>query len=434
MLDFGENKSVLVIVPHEDDEINLMGGLLPLLVEKGMDVNICFITNGDFEFPGQLRIAEAISALQWLGISSDKVFFLGYPDASNKISKSLYGSDEIIKSKRETHTYGSEHRQDFRMMLSGKHSPYTYPALKKDIRDIILFLQPDLIFCSDMDPHHDHKLASLAFEESIEDALRQKTTYRPLIFKGFAYSTSYDSVSDLFKGMNILPTQKPNRKDEKLDNPLFSWEDRVRFPVSERVLGFDKTKNVLVKAIFEHKSQFFAKRVGSVINSDVVFWRLPIKSRKVRSYKVDKRCDLETEVKYTLLDNSGHEENIENSVKIAKIILNNGFAYRDYAIFGESKIPCGIYTEGLSAELKVETNDSSVFVDEGYLHLPKHVKNVQVLLKDREGNIFDIVRIVRLSCIERVMFEFKKILFQLECYMEYKKEKRYRKKLLRQQL
>ena len=78
MLDFGENKSVLVIVPHEDDEINLMGGLLPLLVEKNMDVNICFVTNGDFEVPGELRIAEAISALQCLGISSDKVFFLGY--------------------------------------------------------------------------------------------------------------------------------------------------------------------------------------------------------------------------------------------------------------------------------------------------------------------------------------------------------------------
>ena len=434
MLDFGENKSVLVIVPHEDDEINLMGGLLPLLVEKDMDVNICFITNGDFEFPGQLRIAEAISALQCLGISSDKVFFLGYPDASNKVSKSLYGSEEIIKSKRGTYTYGSELRQDFRMLLSGKHSPYTYPTLKKDIRDIILFLQPDLIFCSDMDPHHDHKLVSLAFEESIEDVLKQKTTYTPLIFKGFAYSTSYDSVSDLFKGISILPTQKPNRKDGKLDNPLFSWADRVRFPVSERVLEFDKNENILVRAIFEHKSQFFAKRVGSVINSDVVFWRLPIKNRKVRSYKVDKRSDLETEVQYTFLDNSGQEESVKNPLRIAKIILNNGFVYGVYAIFSENKIPFGIYTEGISVELEVETDDSSVFVNEGILHLPKHVKTVQVFLKDREGNILDRVRIVRISCIDRAIFEFKKRLFQLECYIEYKKEKRYRKKLLRQQV
>lgn len=430
MLDFGENKSVLVIVPHEDDEINLMGGLLPLLVEKNMDVNICFVTNGDFEVPGELRIAEAISALQCLGISSDKVFFLGYPDASNKVRKSLYGSDDIIESKRGTYTYGSELRQDFRMLLSGKHSPYTYSALKKDIIDIILFLQPDLIFCSDMDPHHDHKLVSLAFEEAIEDVLKQKATYIPFIFKGFAYSTSYDTVSDLFKGMNILPTQKPDRKDGKLDNPLFSWEDRVRFPVSERVLDFDKTENVLVKAIFEHKSQFFAKRVGSVINSDVIFWRLPIKNRKVRLYKVEKSCNLEAEVQYKLIDDIGYEEPIKKPLKIAKLLLNDGFAYRDYFIYDENNISCCMYTEGISVELKVETDDRSVLINEGNVYLPKHVKNVQVFLKDGEGNILDVVRIVRMSLIDRVMLEFNKWFFRLACYIEYKKEKRYRKALL----
>lgn len=34
MIDLHNTRNVLVIVPHEDDEINLMGGFLPLLVEK----------------------------------------------------------------------------------------------------------------------------------------------------------------------------------------------------------------------------------------------------------------------------------------------------------------------------------------------------------------------------------------------------------------
>ena len=72
MLDFGENKSVLVIVPHEDDEINLMGGLLPLLVEKNMDVNICFVTNGDFGSFGIVFLLHVIC-------TSSKYFSSSFP-------------------------------------------------------------------------------------------------------------------------------------------------------------------------------------------------------------------------------------------------------------------------------------------------------------------------------------------------------------------
>ena len=170
--------------------------------------------------------------------------------------------------------------------------------------------------------------------------------------------------------------------------------------------------------------------MGSVINSDVIFWRLPIKNRKVRLYKVEKSCNLEAEVQYKLIDDIGYEEPIKKPLKIAKLLLNDGFAYRDYFIYDENNISCCMYTEGISVELKVETDDRSVLINEGNVYLPKHVKNVQVFLKDGEGNILDVVRIVRMSLIDRVMLEFNKWFFRLACYIEYKKEKRYRKALL----
>lgn len=430
MLNFGDSKSVLILIPHEDDEINLMGGLLPLLVENGISVYVCYVTNGDFEFPGRLRIQEAIDALACLGVECENVFFLGYPDASNKVDKSLYGTDKVVVSKRGSYTYGSELRQDFRMMVSGTHSPYTYVALKKDIQDIILSLKPDIIFCSDMDPHHDHKLTSLAFEESLEEILLLKEEYSPLIFKGFAYSTSYDSVSDFFKGVNILPTQRPNNGGT-LDNPCFNWEERVRFPISENALVNDKEKNILIKAMCKHKSQFFAKRIGSVINSDVVFWPLLIKNRRIRNYTVDKNSDIGGEVKYNLLCNNGNVELISKGISIVKILLNGGFVYNNYFITDEVLIPCSIYNIGFEGKLNIDTSDNSVYVMDGSLHISKQVVEATILLKDVQGNIYDSFKIIRMNKMERFFGEIKKRIFQLECYIEYKKEKRYRKKLLK---
>ena len=43
------DKSVLLIVPHQDDDINLMGGMLEEYVRYKSDIRICFYTNGDFE-------------------------------------------------------------------------------------------------------------------------------------------------------------------------------------------------------------------------------------------------------------------------------------------------------------------------------------------------------------------------------------------------
>ncbi len=433
MLNFGDNKSVLVIVPHEDDEINLMGGLLPLLVESKIKVYICYVTNGDFEFAGQLRIQEAIVALECLGVKSDNVFFLGYPDASNKIDRSLYGAEQAVVSKHGKVTYGSELRSDFRMMISSAHSPYTYDSLKQDIKDIILFLRPDIIFCSDMDPHHDHRLTSLTFEESMEEILLDEKGYSPLIFKGFAYSTSYDSVSDFFKGVNLLPTQKPNN-GETLDNPCFNWDERVRFPVSENVLINDKEKNILIKAMCRHKSQFFAKRIGSVINSDVVFWPLLIKNGKIRNYTIDKNSDIDGEVKYNLLYNNEVVEPMSKSVSIVKLLLNDGFVYNNYFITDEVIIPCSIYSVGFEEELSIDTSDDSVHVTDGCLRVPRHVSEVTIFLKDIQDTIYDSFKIVRMNKIERFLFEIKKRFFQLDCYIEYKKEKRYRKKLLKNSL
>ena len=398
-----DSNRILVIVPHQDDEINLMGGLLLLLVEMKYDVNIAYLTNGDFEFPGELRIEEALSAMQCIGIPKEKVFFLGYPDASHLVDHSIYKTDNIVTSKHGCYTYGSSQRLDFRMQESGAHSPYLYSSLKEDIKDLLLRIKPDIIFCNDLDPHEDHKLCSLAFEESMFEIFARNSVYSPRVFKGFAYSTSYDSVNDYFSKINVLSTQKPSKNGGELDNPLFRWESRVRFPVSPNALVMSYNNNVFIKAICRHKSQFFAKRIGSVINSDVVFWEW----------------------------NHGKTDRFNNNIEIYKIVLNGDFTYNEYFVYGNQRLKIDIYGYGANSGLELRELEYNTPLNEGYVDLPKNKKIYTIVLIDRNGTVLDKVKIIRITIFEVFCCWLNRKLTQLKCYIEYKKEKKYRKELLR---
>lgn len=67
---------LLVIVPHQDDEINVAGSTIIGSIEEGLDVSLAFMTNGDWEYDVPLRNNEAIDAAKILGLSSKNIYFL----------------------------------------------------------------------------------------------------------------------------------------------------------------------------------------------------------------------------------------------------------------------------------------------------------------------------------------------------------------------
>lgn len=82
-IDYSEmwtNKEIMVIVPHQDDEINLAGAIIKRLIDNGNNVKVVFATNGDFKGLGTKRIKEAVEAVRILGVNSENVIFLGYGD------------------------------------------------------------------------------------------------------------------------------------------------------------------------------------------------------------------------------------------------------------------------------------------------------------------------------------------------------------------
>lgn len=276
-----ENKKVMVIVPHEDDELSVAGAFIRDLTYNNLNSNIyvVFTTNGDYFNLGETRLEEAVRADASIGVKADNIIFLGYGDEWDTPFKHIYNAppDEIVKSHNgKTETYGMQGHIDFRTSISGEPNTYTRNNYKRDLRDVILKYMPDVFIAVDFDSHPDHRATSLMFEEVMADILKNNDAYNPTVYKGFSYSTGWKAVNDFYSN-NLESTLIPektvlNDPNYELDIPNYNWENRVRFLVPPDMLSYTVRSNLMNTALLMHKSQNTKLIPFRVINSDIVFW------------------------------------------------------------------------------------------------------------------------------------------------------------------
>lgn len=272
-------EKILVVVPHEDDEINLAGATIYQAKKEGKQVICVFVTNGDWLYPVEIRMKEALQSLSILGVPEEDVVFLGYPDGGTHAERSLFmhGKDHILNANGRTHTYGSSFKKDFATLEYGEPQPYTWDNLLTDLKQVILKYKPDTIVGTDFDNHPDHRMCSIALDMAMGQILnRERNDYFPIYLKGFAYSTAFEGKDDLFSSINVLSTKINDKAltypEFGTDNPAFEWNKRIRFPVPEECRTIDLDKNVIYKALCSYISQRIFVRAGRIINGDQVFW------------------------------------------------------------------------------------------------------------------------------------------------------------------
>ena len=261
---------VMVIVPHQDDCLNLCSGVMESYLEAGSRVRIVYVTNGDFggKSWGIRRIGESLASMEIIGIPPEDVFYLGYGDQWRG-SRHIYNAspDKVIPSQaKQRMTYGSEQHSAYR-----EGTPYTRNNLKQNLRSVIEEFLPDTIFCIDFDGHRDHRAVCLFFEEVMGEILKSRQDYRPTVFKGFGYGTSWYAAKD-FYSENPKSTLNPGITDYLLDDPCFVWQNRVRFPVSGHATGRFLRETTTFRMLEKHVSQKATKHATNVINGDKVYW------------------------------------------------------------------------------------------------------------------------------------------------------------------
>lgn len=182
------SQRLLVFAPHCDDETLGAGGLMRESRLKGCDVRVVIITNGDgfrvgvsrefhklsvstadFERYAYLRQGEARTALGVLGIPSDHVLFLGYPDrglmpmwtdhwsSANPVHSAFTLADHCPYNDSPT-----------------PHAPYSGQALLDDIKQQMQAEQPtDIYVTHPSDDHPDHAAASVFVRTALEQLQAQ---------------------------------------------------------------------------------------------------------------------------------------------------------------------------------------------------------------------------------------------------------------------
>lgn len=226
-------ENIIIIVPHQDDETNLAGNIMPLLKEH-WNIIIVYSSLDTRKRFGEVRKREAINACQVWGIPADNLIFLEYPDMPNKAGNHYF-------------TQGDK-------------------RIVSDLKNIILKYRSDYILGTDFDFHSDHRMLSLALDEAVKKAIMEEKAYHPVVLKGFCYETAYYGVED-YVASNLKPCVP---KQDILSNASFEWNNRLSIG-NENVTGFI-WKRKTYQALKKHKSQYAILHAKSIVNADNVFW------------------------------------------------------------------------------------------------------------------------------------------------------------------
>lgn len=267
-----KNKKIMVIVPHEDDDLLISGQVLPPMYKNGADVRVVFATNGDKRVSAYTRQSEACNALEKLGIPREKVIFLGYPDGTQ-----LYvGKKAYSFSSGRDHTYAGKGFKDYHFDRFGTHAKYTAENMVDDIESVVLEYRPDYILAIDFDTHTDHRGVSISFEKAMERILKKESGYTPKVLKCFGYSLAWKSKPD-FYALNIKSTvmqdrEKNNDPSYETDVPQYRWNNRIRLPIDKKSLSHSILRCSEYKALSEHLSQYAYCYSERIINGDSVYW------------------------------------------------------------------------------------------------------------------------------------------------------------------
>ena len=263
-------KRVMLIVPHEDDDLNILGGIIDQYIRYGSEFSVVFMFNGDYYIPGEERIAESLALYESIGVPEESVIFLGYSDQLKSEGKYLFNAlddAEAVAENGHDKTYGTETHPAYR-----NNQKFTKANLKQNLKEVILQIRPDVIFCADYDMNVDHKACSMFFESVMGEILMEYQEYEPIIFKGFAYSTAWDAEKDYFVP-NIHATQNAYSTEIRNYSGIYPWEERIRMPVVTSALNRSLSGSTLYQQLRFYSSQNAVERAAALINGDKVFWK-----------------------------------------------------------------------------------------------------------------------------------------------------------------
>jgi LmbE family N-acetylglucosaminyl deacetylase len=193
---FTANDRVVIVAPHPDDEVLGTGGVIQQALAAGADVRVVYLTYGDhnqiafklyrhtlflrarqYLAFGEQRHAEGTSATNLLGLPSDHLTFLGYPDwFTLEIWRDSWDPADLVRSD-STRATAVPYKDAF-----GYQHPYRAASIEADMVTLLRKFRPTIIFVPHpADSNRDHRAAAnflrLAALDVVADGLHPTIYY-----------------------------------------------------------------------------------------------------------------------------------------------------------------------------------------------------------------------------------------------------------------
>jgi LmbE family N-acetylglucosaminyl deacetylase len=271
---------ILILAPHPDDEVLGCGGIIQKAVKLNLPVRVVFLTYGDsnqwsfmvyrkhpvimpkaVENMGLIRHDEAIAAAKVLGISSEQLTFLGYPDFSTlNIWYSHWGNQPPVESML-TEVKAVPYDNAFR-----PGALYKGEEILQDLKTILREFKPTKIFLSHPGDHHpDHRALYLFTNIALWHIDEEMHT---TLFPYLIHYKKWPSPKGYLPDKLLEPPQIFKQNITWQNNNLNNEEVKLKY-----------------NAIKKHKSQYNsnAKYLLSFIRTNELFGDFPIITLKPNS-------------------------------------------------------------------------------------------------------------------------------------------------------
>lgn len=260
-------KKLLIIAPHGDDELNLLGTVANRFIKKSWQLHLLLVTNGDY-LPKvtEKRHAETEAVAKKMGIS--KITYLGYGDDPGFDSTHTYHT--LAPKSRTTPgghncTYGFKNAPDHAFHTHGVHRPYCRDSVKADMKEVILSEQAECIVCVDLDEHADHRMTALLFDEILRELICT-TPYRPIVLKKYAYAGVWFGPDDYYAN----PMAETRLTTEEYFP--YSSEQGTRVQVPRRYYPIFCKRSPIYKLCKIYRSQYVTEHFNRMVNADALYF------------------------------------------------------------------------------------------------------------------------------------------------------------------
>jgi LmbE family N-acetylglucosaminyl deacetylase len=290
--------SIMVLVPHEDDEILMCAGIMENAVRYGVKLTVVIATNGDYGSKdgaeGRVRLRESLEGLKFLGVPEDQVVFLGYADTGMPEEESfLFGlyheedGEKIHPSHCGISTYGLPEKEEFHKENYGEHGLYTRNGFRGDLKALLMEYRPAHIFTTAAeDTHGDHSGLFFFVREVLGEC--KEEGYEPKLYSGIVHSRAGDENWPR-RGEGIIAFDSPElyaegetlkNGTEEEDNRILGdlkWEDRIVFLVPDSMRGKCLEENRKARALAKHVTALKPDAVDflyAFVKEEEIFWEI----------------------------------------------------------------------------------------------------------------------------------------------------------------